>query len=249
MSDLYLSQLLQKYAANPAPLYGLYTYFAEHMWHWAGEHLNDLVVSGSHARGTATSLSSDFDFLVSIKPKADFTLEQIFRSLMQYSSEQNWHPRKQSVSVGISINGANVDLVPARVRDGTRFKHSLYNTKTKTPRLTDVHLHNRLVRESNRTLEIRLAKIWRDLHGLKIPSILIEVFAINTLKGRRVDNLGKNFWFLLEAFASEFSTSRIVDPANSNNILSADITVAAKAVIAATAQNSVSKQYWKEIVS
>jgi len=43
-------------------------------------------------------------------------------------------------------------------------------------------------------------------------------------------------------------TKRIVDPANTNNVISDDLSAAEKSAVAAQAKTSAGKQYWKDII-
>ncbi len=96
-------------------------------------------------------------------------------------------------------------------------------------------------------------KIWRELNGLDFPSIYLEYLVINTLSGKSLDafKLADNFMFLLRELAKDTNNplnSRIVDPANSNNILSDLLISNEKRSIISKAKISAGQQYWEHIV-
>lgn len=101
---------------------------------------------------------------------------------------------------------------------------------------------------SGRWNEIIALKVWRKNHGLEFPSIYLETLAIDALSGKSSANTADNFLFLLRYIRDNICTLRVVDPANSNNILSDDLTAGEKRSISAQAQKSLSEQYWEQII-
>lgn len=101
---------------------------------------------------------------------------------------------------------------------------------------------------SGRLKEIKLAKIWRQLHGLDFPSFYLELSVIDCLGGRSYSDLNGNFWEVLRFFSDEFSNKRYLDPSNTNNIISDDLSLIEKSQVQAMAKTSITKKTWKEIV-
>ena len=91
-------------------------------------------------------------------------------------------------------------------------------------------------------------KIWRDLHGLDFPSIFLELVVIEALKWKSANNLAENVLSALRYIASDLETTHIVDPANTNNLISDDMTQAQKKAVAAHAVVSAGKPYWEGII-
>lgn len=134
-----------------------------------------------------------------------------------------------------------------RFRRATNY-HSLYLRKRDSWTQTNVAMHVDSVRSSGRLKEIRALKIWRMLHGLDFPSIYLELFAIDALAGRSRSALAENVLHVLRTISSSLTSTRIVDPANTNNILSDDLTKAEKQQIAAQATKSACEQSWGSII-
>jgi hypothetical protein len=103
------------------------------------------------------------------------------------------------------------------------------------------------VGDSNRIKEIKLTKIWRQLHGLDFPSFYLELAVIDCLEGRSYSNLSGNFWEVLRFLANEFPSKRYLDPSNTNNVISDDINLTEKRKIQATANTSRAEKTWGEI--
>jgi hypothetical protein len=91
-------------------------------------------------------------------------------------------------------------------------------------------------------------KIWRFLHGLDFPSLYLELLTIQVLSGRSQSNLADNVLHALRTIGTSLASTRIGDPANTNNVLSDDLTKQEKERIAGLAAQSTRQQYWKDII-
>lgn len=215
---------------------------------WAGQQLNALQYSGSYAKETGVHGNSDVDVFISLKSDTKQTLKELYEMLVSLAQNNDWSPRRQNVSVGVTVNGARGDLVPGKVQAGYQNYHSLYLRKRDSWTQTNVALHVDTVRNSGRLMEIRALKIWRMLHGLDFPSLYLELFAIEAMSGRSRSALAENVLHVLRTIGSSLTSTRIIDPANTNNILSDDLTQAEKQQVATQAANSAREQSWGRII-
>ncbi|WP_222829237.1 hypothetical protein [Terriglobus saanensis] len=71
---------------------------------------------------------------------------------------------------------------------------------------------------------------------------------MRALAGKIRLSLSDNVWTILEYLAESFSAARIVDPANTNNVISDDLTATEKQSIAAAARTARNAPTWEEIV-
>jgi hypothetical protein len=239
-ADDYLRGLLAKYSVSTdatSPLRTLATYtIYPVIQRWAGEHLREVTFSGSFAKGTANNCSNDLDLFISLASTTPVTLKDTFHNLVNYTTSQGWSPRSQDVSVGVSVSGYHIDLVPGRVQDGYQNWHSLYRRRADSWTQTNVQEHINFVVNSGRAEEIRLVKLWRHLAGLDFPSFLLELAVIEALSGKRKGNLAENFSDVLTWLGSHFQTARLIDPANTNNAVSDDLSASQKTIIANAAR-------------
>lgn len=217
---------------------------------WAGEHLNAISLSGSYAKGTAVGTGTDVDLFISIKSSVPVTLSKLYNSLFRLVSSRGWNARRQNVSVGVTVSGVKVDLVPGRVQSGYRNYHSLYRSKTDSWTQTNVALHIDKIKASGRKLEIQALKIWRDLRGLDFPSLYLELVVLKALHNlsSSPDKLARNVLKCLEFIQDSISSARIVDPANSNNVLSDELNTFQKNQLALAAKKSLNEEYWESII-
>lgn len=246
--DQYVRSVLQKYCVNVTAAQNAAGSIAPYIRQWAGAYLADLHYSGSFAKGTANNIGTDIDLFISIRSTVPENLQQIYDSLFNCALQHGWNPRRQNVSVGTSYAGVKIDLVPGRIQSGYQNRHSLYKNKTRSWTQTDVKFHINKVANSDRIEEIRAIKIWRDLHRLTIPSFYLELFVIEALCGKPRGDVAANVLSALNTIGSSIGTWRIVDPANTNNVISDDMSVAEKNTVAAQARASAGKPYWKDII-
>jgi hypothetical protein len=137
--------------------------------------------------------------------------------------------------------------VPGRRQDTQSAYHSLYRRKADTWTQTNVQIHIAYVLQSNRLDEIRVIKLWRNQKNLDFPSFYLEMAVIEALKYSR-GTLSQNVVKALEYLRNTFMTARFVDPANTNNVISDDLTVRERAVVAGAASVALSKN-WSDVVS
>jgi hypothetical protein len=95
--------------------------------------------------------------------------------------------------------------------------------------------HINQVAASGRQNEIRILKLWRDQKRLDFPSFFLELVVIEALPWHVAGTLSNNVWHALEHIKAKIATTRIVDPANTNNVISADLSSAEKATLSIAA--------------
>ena len=249
--DQYVESILAKYEvprgpSSPAERLGAAV--AGPIRTWAGQQLNALEYSGSYAKETGVRGISDVDIFISLKSDTTNTLKELYKSLYDLALRQMWSPRTQNVSVGVTVNGTRGDLVPGKVQAGYETYHSLYLRKKDSWTQTNVALHVDTVRKSGRVREIRALKIWRYLRSLDFPSLYLELFAIEALSGRAYSSLADNVLYALRIMSTALVSARIEDPANTNNVLSDDLTKQEKERISGLAAQSAREQSWGKII-
>lgn len=248
--DAYLRQVLARHApaGGPLTIAAVRAAIEPVIRAWAGTYLRGITVSGSNAKGTAVGGQTDLDLFISVAHEVPENLREIYWSLHGRAGAVGWNPRPQNVSIGVQVMGCKVDLVPARVQAGYINRHSLYRRKADSWTQTDVSRHIALVRGSGRTEVIRLTKIWRALHGLQFPSLALELAILEATRGSRIRAVADNFWEVLRYLEESFSTARLVDPSNTANVVSDDLTAAEKAAITLAARTARAQTRWESIV-
>ena len=218
---------------------------------WANKYLIGIHPSGSFAKGTANKSGTDIDLFISLSDSTPETLKQIYERLFEWMRDSRYTPKRQNVSINVNVGGFDVDLVPARLQNALQNDHSLYRRKADTWTKTNVITHIHHIALSGRQSEIRTLKLWRNQKRFDFPSFYLEMTVLAALKGRHMvpfSTLADNVWTVLVYLRDTFPNARVVDPANTSNVISDDLTVAEKLTIKAAAERALSAKYWNEIV-
>ncbi len=250
--DQYLQGILSKYKAvhpllNPQ-LNLAQQQVVSHIKNWSGNQLSSIILSGSNAKGTALVTSADVDLFISLKPTTVENLRELYNKLDTRLKDLGYSTLRQNVSIGIYHNHYKFDLVPAKLQPGLTSNHSIYKRKQDSWQQTNIHKHISVVKNSGRINEILLAKRWREIHNFEFPSLYVELTAIDALTGFRIGDVANNFWRLLTYLSNKFISSRVIDPGNTNNAISDDLTLQEKLLISNQAKADLQKQHWEKII-
>lgn len=249
--DQYLQSVLSKYhvsTGSGSQGYQTAQKIIPYLQEWSDSCLNEIKFSGSYAKGTAVRGSADIDLFISLISNTDGTLQELYEKLNRFLFSKGFHPQKQNVSIKINENGMNVDIIPAKKREGNTNYHSVWMNRQNTWTQTNIDLHINQVSQSGRLDEIKLTKIWRNLHNLDFPSFYLELIVLRALNGAYTNQLAKNFYSVLEFLRDNFLNARVEDPANSNNIISYDLSDSTKQIIVNAASTSLRNQYWEQTI-
>jgi hypothetical protein len=251
-ADAYLRQILRREAVDTSPTSPLRQVQAKVwpiIWSWANGHLLSVEPSGSFSKGTANASSTDIDLFISVSPNAAESLREMYDKLERKFQQAGYVTRRQNVSINITVDGQSVDLVPGKKHNFLLDDHSLYRRKADSWTKTNVAAHAETVTSSGRIDEIRIAKLWRDQWSLDFPSFYLELTVLRALGYLSpYGDLAANVWKVLTFLRDDFLTARTIDPANSNNIISEDLSVEEKRRVGAYAAQSLSAQFWEHVV-
>ena len=244
-AEQYLKQILLKYAVDTgvnSPVRSVGNKIYPIIKDWGGNALKEVLFSGSFAKGTAVKGGTDVDLFISMSSTTRETLQEIYDCLYAHLCHKNFSPKKQNVSIGMVLDGIKIDLIPAKKIDNVSDDHSLWKNRENTWTKTNISKHISKVKKSGRLDEIKLTKIWRNQHNLNFPSIYLELFVIDVLYGKSTIELESNMLTILESLSTDLKTKKLIDPSNSNNIISDDITDFIKNMISLQATFAKSKR-------
>lgn len=250
-ADDYLQGILSREAVDTgifSPVRSVQSEIQPVLAGWAGNKLIGVNPSGSFAKGTANKSGTDIDLFISLSEQTTETLKDIYDKLFDKMNSTGYSPKRQNVSINVCVNGYKVDLVPAKRQNMFSTDHSLYRSKADSWTKTNVITHITHVSSSGRTSEMRIIKLWRNQKGLDFPSFYLELIVMKALSGRVFGTLSGNVWKVFEYLRDSLLTARVVDPANTNNIVSDDLTAAEKGRIRAVAVAALCATDWNQIV-
>jgi hypothetical protein len=249
--DQYLQNILSREAVDTgifSPVRNAQTALQPIIAEWAGGQLRSITPSGSFAKGTANLSGTDIDLFISLSNTTNETLKEIYNSLATRMEAKGYVVRRQNVSIGVRVGGYAVDLVPAKHQGTLSEDHSLYRRRADTWTKTNVLTHIGYVRGSGRLSEMRVVKLWRDQKGLDFPSFYLEKTVMNAPSGPVFSGISDNVLQIFQYLRDTFPNARIVDPANSNNIISDDLSMADRLKIKAAAESALRAKNWNEVV-
>jgi len=215
---------------------------------WAKRYLLDIRFSGSYAKCTRVIGCTDADLLISLGPRTPGTMKQIYKNFFAYLAVKNYGPRQQNISIGITYSGLKIDLIPAKKHWGSTNNLSLFEVERQREIQTNIDTHISLVRQSHRLDEIKATKIWHNLRHLRFPSFYLELTVLNALRSSEENQPAANILTVLEYLRDKFISSRVSDPANSNNIISDDLMLHERMAISRAAADSLKESDWGKII-
>lgn len=250
-ADQYLASLVRRETVDTgdnSPVRGVIGVLRPRLVQWGNQYLAGIAPSGSFAKGTAIYSGTDIDLFLSLKPETPNNLRAIYQRLFNAMKEAGYTPKKQNVSINVKVGAYDVDLVPAQRQDNVSYDHSLYRSKKDSWTKTNVQKHIATVRGGGRLIETRIMKLWRNQKGLDFPSFYLELTVIDALRNSRLGPLSGRVRQVLEYLRDTFLDARVVDPANTNNIISDDLTFLEKAAIQSAAARAL-QGTWAEFAS
>jgi hypothetical protein len=215
---------------------------------WGGRHLLEVYPTGAFEKGMANQSGMGIDFLLSLSPMTGFRMSEIYESLFAALERQDLDPVRRNVTISIVVDGLPVDLLPAKRESLENDIHELYSARTGQSFKTNLTMHVLDAMESGRREEVRILKLWRDQNGLDFPSFYLELATYAALRRRPLGELADNVWAALGYFQSLLVARGALDPANANNVVSGEMTMAAKKKIAAAAAEARSGKPWSLII-
>src|SRR5210317_2063854 len=244
----YLVKIITKYQTNELGAKAKVNAIVPILKRWAGSYFKEEIYTGSIAKGTTISLSADADIFISLSPVTPTNIRQIYTTLFNTFTKKDYPARMQDFSIGVSVEGCNIDLVPGKRLSEQNYDHILYNKKTNSRLKTNVKIHVKHVTQANRSNEIKLTKIWSHLNKLQFPSFYLEMAVIDCLSGRSGSELNENFWRVISFMANKFINKSYAAPSNPNNIISDNLPKTEKQAIQNAAQLAQSQPNWEYVI-
>ena len=101
---------------------------------------------------------------------------------------------------------------------------------------------------SGRQQEICALKIWRERNQLDFPSLYLELSVLRALESERFGQLAENVMTGFRYLSGRFEKTVVRDPANSENVVSDDLSASQKAAIGKAARQALEDENWKKIL-
>lgn len=217
-----------------------------------GNEIYRVIHSGSYKKKTAVNVKFDMDLVIPFKKATADTLANIYSDLFNYFNTEYrkkdltlLEVKKQKVAIGLIflVDGEmlDLDIVPGReidvyeedgnlnvyVNDVMGLVPKSSYIKTNIQKQIDSIRNNGTARET-----IKLLKVWKRRNNGQIKSMVIELITVKALN-EYSGNLDK--WSMLkytmEYIRDNIQTVRLIDPGNSNNVVSDSLDESQKVAI------------------
>jgi hypothetical protein len=214
---------------------------------WGKQYILGITLTGAYAKNTAISLSAHVDVLVALSAVPNMDMKKVFWSLFEFLIDHDLRPRTRNVCVEMERKGMRIHVIPS-YRDAGTAGNVLFNKRLGSIIQTDVAQHVHLVANSGRQQEICALKIWRERNGLEFPSFYLDLTVLQALGSERFGQLGDNVVALFHYLSNRFEKVVVRDPANSNNVVSDDLSANEKKAISRAARSALEDENWKKIL-
>lgn len=217
--------------------------------------------AGSYAKETMIRNAYDLDVVCYFPSDDTRTLKEIRDDISEHLNEKYVMEAKVSAERILNLKGVtaprgyHIDVVPGRfIADSSDvFLH--LDGAEKERLQTNLKTHIDHIKNSGCVPVIRLVKIWAHRNNIKMKTFVLELFVVEVLKGSHSKgNLTDSFLKVLEEMKNHFSSIELIDPANTNNVVSRLITKEKKGAIVKVANETLGKlsahsnlNAWKEI--
>lgn len=195
--------------------------------------------SGSYAKHTAINTNFDMDVVIPFKRNQFKTLKEMFEDVNGYLCElkddrttaiEKVSVQRRSINLALNVNGEylDMDIVPGRELNQHQYEDdfylNLYDTKAETSTQTNIKKHIELLigRAVERDI-VKLLKSWKTAKNEDMKSFLVELMILeafdrdSTLASKKLyDRLYGSLAFI----SDNITTIRLIDPANSANVVS-----------------------------
>lgn len=204
--------------------------------------------AGSYGKDTIIRESYDLDIVAYWPSDCGYSLKDIFDGVGTVIRKQWANAYPKTVAWEIPFQGGfHIDVVPGRALDNTFKYANLYRRDKDSSLKTSIKVHIDTIRDSGRREAIRLMKLWKARKKIPFKTFVLELMTIDGCKGQSLSELEPQLNAAFQYIRDNIVSARIVDPANSNNVISDDISYADKLTIKAAAQAAIDARSWRDV--
>jgi hypothetical protein len=205
--------------------------------------------AGSFGKKTMIREQYDLDIVVYWDKDCGYTLKEIFNGVGNVLRQHWTLVNRKTVAWELPFqSGFHIDVVPGRAIDNSFKYANLYRSDNDSSLQTSIKVHIDTVRNSGRSDAIRLMKLWRKRKNVPFKkSLALELITIDGCTGKLTSDLEGQLLATFRHIRDKILTIRLVDPANTNNILSDEISIIDKILIQNAAKAAIDAQYWSQV--
>jgi hypothetical protein len=204
--------------------------------------------AGSYGKDTIIRDRYDLDVVIYWPSTITDTLKALF-DITGSVLRKRWNVvNPKTVAWEVPFDGGfHIDAVPGRALDASYRYANLHRRDTGTSLQTSIKTHIDHVRNSGRRNVIRLLKLWRNRNNVPLKTFILELVTVDACKGYPTNDLGPQLMAVFQYIENNIVTAKVIDPANTNNVISDDLTLQEKYQIQAAARTARGAQYWNQV--
>ena len=203
---------------------------------------------GSYAKGTMIQASYDLDIVLYWPSDYHFSLQDLYTEVGSVLQRNGRRPHSKKVGWEIPFPGDfHIDVIPGKKILNRKGYAYLFNTDNSSRFRTNVKKQVNYVKNSKRQDVIRLMKLWKKRKDVPIKTFILEQIVIEGCKGISRTTLEPQLNAAFKYIEDNINTKRITDLANSQNIISNDITKEEKNRIRRLATQAIDADRWNQV--
>lgn len=208
-----------------------------------------IYYAGSYGKDTMLDVYHDLDLVVYYPQSNTTTLSGIYWEVFNALTGDGYFAQQKDVAIRLPYDGGFVvDVVPGRALDNTFRYANLYRSEVDSRLQTSIKVHIETVQQSGLRGTMRLMKLWNYRHNLGLRSFLLELLVARVLQGTTLSGYDNKLATMFRYITQNIETARIIDPANTNNVISDLIPSSKKWIVASQAQAALDAAYWQDVV-
>ena len=141
----------------------------------------------------------------------------------------------------------HIDVIPGKGSSTDNRYAYLYNKDTGGRFQTSIEIQVNYVKKSQRQDTIRLMKLWKKRKDVPIKTFILEHMVIEGCRGVPRNTLEPQLNTAFQFIENNITTKRITDPANSQNIISNDLSTEEKNRIKRLATQAIDAKSWGQV--
>ncbi|KKN05510.1 hypothetical protein LCGC14_1086650 [marine sediment metagenome] len=183
-----------------------------------------LFNAGSFAKGTMIQASYDLDIVLYWANNFTYTPRNLYIEVGSVLQSKGKTPKSKKVGWEIPFQGDfHIDVIPGKKISNKSGYAYLYNKDQDCRFQSSVKKHVTFVRNSRRQDVIRLMKLWKKRKTVPIKTFILEYIIIESCKGISRNYLEPQLNAAFDFIYDKILSRRILDPANSQNVICNDI--------------------------
>ncbi len=206
--------------------------------------------AGSYRKKTMIKASYDLDIVLYWPSKIPLKVEDLYNAVGS-ELQKNWN-RLSAKNVGweIGFDGDfHIDVIPGKRKDKSHKDAYLYSRDINGRFLTSINKQVNYVKRRRRGKAIKLIKLWKKRKEVPIKTFILETMVVRGCKYLPRKTLEPQLTQALEYLADNITTIRLIDPANSENIISNNLTIEEKNRVRNLANKALSADNWSQVFS